>query len=84
MYVLKLGPLVGAIAAGNCALIKPSELCPECENLMKNELMQYIDKECFAIVCGGIDINQAVLKQRFDKIFFTGSKYHYCKMATSE
>lgn len=70
---LTLGPLVGAIAAGNVCLIKPSEMASKCEALLRDVFMTYVDTSCFSIVCGGIEVNQQVLQQRFDKIFFTGS-----------
>ncbi|QQP31539.1 Fatty aldehyde dehydrogenaselike, partial [Caligus rogercresseyi] len=70
---LTLTPLVGAIAAGNCALLKPSELSNAVSLALKDILPQYIDETCFKIVLGGVPETQALLRVRFDYIFFTGS-----------
>jgi aldehyde dehydrogenase (NAD+) len=70
---LALGPLVGAIAAGNCAVIKPSEFAPATSKLLATLLPQYIDKACVQIVEGAIEESTALLDERFDHIFFTGS-----------
>ena len=70
---LLLGPLLGAIAAGNCAAIKPSEMSAACEKAMARLLPAYLDNECFSVVCGGIEVTQTLLAQQWDKIFFTGS-----------
>ena len=70
---LVLGPLIGAIMTGNCAIIKPSELAPSCESLMSNLLPLYLDPECFQVVCGGVSTTTALLEQPWGKIVFTGS-----------
>lgn len=70
---LALAPLLGAIAAGNCALLKPSELSKASEKLLTKLIPQYLDTKCFKIMCGGIDTTTSILKQKWDKIFFTGS-----------
>lgn len=70
---LSLLPLVGAIAAGNCAVIKPSELAPNCAELIAELVPHYLNSECFQVVCGGVPETQALLQQKFDYIFFTGS-----------
>lgn len=70
---LTLGPLIGAICAGNCALIKPSEMSANTEKLLAEVLPSYLDKDCFAFVCGGVSTTTELLKLQFDKIFFTGS-----------
>lgn len=72
-FELALGPLIGAIAAGNCTVIKPSELAPACEEVMKFLLEKYLDQDCFSVVCGGVDVTTQLLDQQWDKIFFTGS-----------
>ncbi|XP_042746898.1 aldehyde dehydrogenase family 3 member B1-like, partial [Lagopus leucura] len=54
IYLL-LVPLIGAIAAGNCAIIKPSELTKNSEKLMDEVLPKYLDKECFAVVTAGVE-----------------------------
>lgn len=70
---LVLSPLVGAIAAGNCALLKPSEHAPASEALVAKLVPQYLDNDAIRVVRGGIPETTAVLKERFDHIFFTGS-----------
>lgn len=72
-FMLAMDPLIGAIAAGNCAVIKPSAYAPA-----TTEVIEGIIKECFAphfvaVVKGGRAENTALLNQRFDFIFFTGS-----------
>ncbi len=72
-FMLAIEPLVGAIAAGNCAIVKPSAYSPA-----TSEVIAKIIRECFAphfvaAVTGGREENAALLEQRFDFIFFTGS-----------
>ncbi len=71
--MLTLQPLIGAIAGGNGAVIKPSELVPRCAEVLEAAIGKYLDPEAFAVVQGGIPETTEVLAQRFDKIFFTGS-----------
>jgi aldehyde dehydrogenase (NAD+) len=70
---LVLVPLVGAIAAGNCAVIKPSELAPATSALLAESLPQYLDRECVQVVEGGVPEATALLAERFDYIFYTGN-----------
>ncbi len=70
---LLLMPLVGAIAAGNCAILKPSELAPKTSQLLAEYLPKYIDPECYRVIEGAIPETEALLSQKFDHIFFTGS-----------
>jgi aldehyde dehydrogenase (NAD+)/aldehyde dehydrogenase (NAD(P)+) len=71
-FQLILSPLVGAIAAGNCAIIKPSELAPHTSNLLADLISKYFPPEYIAIVEGGIETSQQLLQEKFDHIFFTG------------
>lgn len=71
--MLTLGPLIGAIAAGNAALIKPSELVPNCANVVQDAMARHLDPDAFAVIQGGIPETTEILAQRFDHIFFTGS-----------
>ncbi len=73
-YPLQLifAPLVAAIAAGNCIVIKPSELAPATSKLISGIISASFPGEYLAVVEGGIEESQALLKQRFDFIFFTG------------
>ncbi|CAL7939604.1 unnamed protein product [Xylocopa violacea] len=66
-------PLLGAIAAGNCAIVKPSELSPATSKLIAEIVPKYLDQDCVHVVLGGISETTALLKQRYDYIFFTGS-----------
>ena len=66
-------PVISAIAAGNCVVLKPSELCPNVSQSFEL-LTQYLDSQCFALVQGGIEETQKLLKTRFDHIFFAGSE----------
>lgn len=70
---LALAPLIGAIAAGNCVTLKPSELTPMTSALLKKMLGEVFDEAYIAVVEGGIDVGTELLQMRFDKIFFTGS-----------
>ena len=66
-------PLVGAIAAGNCAVIKPSEIASATASLIANLIPKYMDEECFRVVTGGVPETTSLLEQKFDLIFYTGS-----------
>ena len=70
---LTLGPLVSAIAAGNCAMIKPSEMTPHASACMKRILGDLFDEDEVAVIEGDAMVAEALLKKRFDHIFFTGS-----------
>ncbi|NXR59222.1 AL3B1 dehydrogenase, partial [Rhadina sibilatrix] len=71
---LFLVPLIGAIAAGNCAVIKPSEISKNTERLIAETLSCYLDNDCFAVVTGGVPETTRLLENKFDYIFFTGEK----------
>lgn len=70
---LALAPLVGAIAAGNCTIIKPSEIAARTANLLTKMLQKYFDSAYIAVVEGGVETSQQILAEKFDLIFFTGS-----------
>lgn len=70
---LSLGPLGGAISAGNCVVIKPSEISPATASLMSELIPRYLDQDCFKVVTGGVEETTDLLKERFDYIFYTGS-----------
>jgi aldehyde dehydrogenase (NAD+) len=69
---LLLAPLVAAVAAGNCAIIKPSEHTPVCSALLAELLPQYLDPEAVAVVEGAAEATQELLDQGLDHCFFTG------------
>ncbi|XP_024110947.2 aldehyde dehydrogenase family 3 member B2 [Pongo abelii] len=70
---LTLVPLVGALAAGNCVVLKPSEISQGTEKVLAEVLPQYLDQSCFAVVLGGPQETGQLLEHKFDYIFFTGS-----------
>lgn len=70
---LTLMPAAGAIAAGNCVIMKPSEVAPVSAKLMAELIPKYLDTECYQVYLGGVPETTALLQQRFDYIFFTGS-----------
>ncbi|XP_014804263.1 PREDICTED: aldehyde dehydrogenase family 3 member B1-like [Calidris pugnax] len=70
---LVLVPLIGAIAAGNCVIVKPSEMTKNSEKLVAEALPSYLDKDCFAVVTGGAQETTRLLENKFDYIFYTGS-----------
>jgi aldehyde dehydrogenase (NAD+) len=72
-FQLAIAPLVGAIAAGNCVVIKPSELAPHTSSIIHKLITATFDEQHVAVVEGGIEVNQALLAERWDYIFFTGS-----------
>ncbi|MEO6470399.1 MAG: aldehyde dehydrogenase family protein, partial [Aeromicrobium sp.] len=69
---LSLCPLVAAIAAGNCAVIKPSELAPATSALLARLIPQYVDPEVVVVVEGDGLVTQNLLAQGFDHVLFTG------------
>jgi len=72
-YQLALVPLIGAIAAGNTVVLKPSELTPNTSKITKEIIESVFDKNLVAVVEGGVDVSTELLAERWDYIFFTGS-----------
>ena len=72
-FLLSVEPLMGAIAAGNCAVLKPSAYAPATSRLLREMAGELFDPEYVAVVEGGREENQVLLEQQFDNIFFTGS-----------
>lgn len=72
-FSLCVTPLIGAIAAGNCVIVKPSAYAPNVSRLLATMLGALFPAEYVAVVEGGREENRALLEQRFDYIFFTGS-----------
>ena len=72
-FNLTLGPLISAIAAGNCAILKPSEMTPNSSACMKRILRDLFDESEVAVIEGDAGVAEALLKKKFDHIFFTGS-----------
>ncbi|MDP3850633.1 MAG: aldehyde dehydrogenase family protein [Luteolibacter sp.] len=70
---LLLSPLVGAIAAGNCAILKPSEMAPHTAGLLDRLIRSTFPEEFITSIQGGRETAEALLGEKFDTIFFTGS-----------
>ena len=64
---------IGAIAAGNCAVIKPSELTPRTSLVLEQLITDIFPEEYIAVVQGGVETSQALLREKYNTIFFTGS-----------
>ncbi|MDF0554630.1 aldehyde dehydrogenase [Kamptonema sp. UHCC 0994] len=71
-FQLMISPLVGAIAAGNCTILKPSEIAAYTSALVAEIISQNFDPAYIAAVEGGVEISQQLLAEKFDHIFFTG------------
>ncbi|RYR79997.1 hypothetical protein Ahy_A01g004784 isoform A [Arachis hypogaea] len=71
--MLALDPLIGAIAAGNVVVIKPSEQAPACSSFLANTIPRYLDSNAIRVIEGGAAVSQQLLLHKWDKIFFTGS-----------
>lgn len=69
---LVLAPMIAAIAAGNCVVIKPSEVTPNASRLLAELIPEYMDDQAFAVVEGAVPETTALLAERWDHIFYTG------------
>ncbi|PEA56033.1 aldehyde dehydrogenase family protein [Bacillus pseudomycoides] len=72
-FQLAVAPLVGAIAAGNTVVLKPSELTPNVSSVLAKMLTELFPPEFVAVIEGDAQVSTALLKEPFDYIFFTGS-----------
>jgi len=70
--MLCLSPLAAAIAGGNAAVIKPSELAPACADAIARLLPLYLDPDAISVMTGGVPETTSLLEQKWDHIFFTG------------
>ncbi|MGW6009464.1 aldehyde dehydrogenase family protein [Streptomyces sp. NPDC055210] len=70
---LLLAPMLGALAAGNAVVVKPSEMAPATSAELARLLPRYLDTEAVAVVEGGVPETTALLAERFDHIFYTGN-----------
>ena len=66
-------PMVGALAAGNCVLIKPSEVAPATSALLAEWVPRYLDRRAVQVVEGGVPETTALLREKWDRIFYTGN-----------
>ena len=71
-FYLCLGPMVGALAAGNCIVLKPSEHAPASSAAMARLIPQYLDADAVTVVEGEAQVTQQLIDARMDHIFFTG------------
>ncbi len=71
-FQLMISPLTGAIAAGNCAVLKPSELAAHTSRAIADIIQKTFDPAYIAVVEGGVETSQQLLEEKFDRIFFTG------------
>jgi aldehyde dehydrogenase (NAD+) len=66
-------PLVGALAAGNCVVVKPSEIAPHTSALIAKWLPRYLDPRAVRVFEGGVPETTALLREKWDHIFYTGN-----------
>jgi len=72
-FDLVVGPLLGALAAGNCVVIKPSEVAPATSALLARLVPKYLDNQCVRVIEGAVKETTALLEERYDHIFYTGN-----------
>ena len=72
-FQLTFAPLIGAIAAGNCAVLKPSEYAPHMSAAMAEIIRNDFEQDYITVTEGGVEVSKALLQEKFDHIFFTGS-----------
>lgn len=72
-FLLCIEPLIGAISAGNCIVLKPSAYAPHTSSLLSNMIKTLFSHSFIYCIEGGRNINSQLLEERFDYIFFTGS-----------
>ena len=73
-FLLTIDPLADAIAAGNTVILKPSAYSPHTSAILERLIHEFFEPELITCISGGRKENQALLEQKFDYIFFTGSK----------
>lgn len=71
--LLSFQPLVPALAAGNCMVINPSEMAPNCAKVIQSIAEGYLDQECVKVIQGPVAGTTALLAQQWDHIFYTGN-----------
>ena len=67
VIVLSIEPVIGAIAAGNAVVLKPSEIAPATSSLFAKLLPEYVDSSCIKVVEGGVTETGALLEQKWDR-----------------
>ena len=72
-FQISIAPLIAAVGAGNCAIIKPSELSVSTSQLLREIVEEVFDPRHVAVVEGGADVSNQLLAEQFDFVFFSGS-----------
>ncbi|KAI3977621.1 hypothetical protein MKX01_004154 [Papaver californicum] len=72
-FLLSLDPVIGAIAAGNSVVLKPSEISPATSSLLKRFAEKYLDSSAIRVIEGAVPETSALLEQKWDKILYTGN-----------
>ncbi|OVA07389.1 Aldehyde dehydrogenase NAD(P)-dependent [Macleaya cordata] len=72
-FLLSLDPVIGAIAAGNAVVLKPSEISPATSSLLAKFVEKYLDSSAIRVVEGAVPETSALLEQKWDKILYTGN-----------
>lgn len=73
-FRLAIAPLIASMAAGNCVILKPSELSSHTEAVLAQMIASHFPDHYLTVQCGGPDCAQALLKHRFDHILYTGGE----------
>ena len=73
-FSLAILPLIASMAAGNCTVIKPSEISKNTETVIFEMISEYFDEKYISVFCGGPEISKELLKEKFDYMFFTGGE----------
>jgi len=73
-FQLALSPLIGAVAAGNCAVLKPSELSPNTSAIIAEIISESFEPGHVCVINGGREVSEALLDEKFDYIFYTGGE----------
>jgi len=73
-FQLALSPLIGAVAAGNCAVVKPSELSPNTSEIIADIISEAFVPEHVCVINGGREVSETLLDEKFDYIFYTGGE----------
>ncbi|KAF6152817.1 hypothetical protein GIB67_004646 [Kingdonia uniflora] len=71
--LLSLDPVIGAIAAGNAVVLKPSEVAPATSSLLARVVEEYLDSSAIRVIEGSVSETSALLEQKWDKILYTGN-----------
>ena len=72
-FQLVIGPLIGAIAAGNCCVVKPSEFAPATARILSEIIGENFDRNFLSVIEGDAQVSRTLIDEDFDYIFFTGS-----------